>query len=562
MSEEDKKIVEFPKSELSKSEVSDEEKARRIMVEVDRLTRLAPGEWKLWYRKRAQTLDIAPELLSELIEAKLKDLKAAEKKAEAEKRRQDQRVERQRRSAERDEGRKREKDQRAIEKAAERKSKERAKAFADISKLPSERGEAEIERLAELLGEDVSALRDDFSEYSASTIDTTSTPSAVWDVEAWPEPVVTAVLLRGLIDKINQHIALRHPHEALVIALWVMMAWVHEVAIHSTFLVATSAEPDSGKSTLLGVLYYLTPKPVNAVEVTAATVYRLIDREKATFILDEADDLFKRKVDLSHIFNAAWDRSKKVPRMEKINGVSTTVWFSPFSPKIVGLLGMNMPRALRGRCIVIKTWPKRLEDKQEFNDVDDEVFAELRRKLARWSTDNAAVLKDARPLYPAGFINRLQVNWRLLLAIVELAGGSWPKQAREAAERISRTTTKPSYGLQSLQAFQQIFASGRTAITSQETVAVLTADPDSVWCEYNHGGPITQRQVAAILEPFDIHPIVIHPTGRSSPSPRGYKLEQFRDAFARFLRAPSDPHIRTQPRKRKNKEPNKRKKKK
>lgn len=141
--------------------------------------------------------------MRQLVEAKLKDIAAEKRAAEAEKQKQEARVERQRRFAERDEGRKREKDQRAIEKAAERKSKERAKAFADISRLPSERGEAELDKLAERLGEDVSALRDDFSEYSASTIDTTSTPSAVWDVEAWPEPVVTAALLPDVIAKVD-----------------------------------------------------------------------------------------------------------------------------------------------------------------------------------------------------------------------------------------------------------------------------------------------------------------------------------------------------------------------
>ncbi|MGO9047642.1 MAG: hypothetical protein ACLQFW_12260 [Xanthobacteraceae bacterium] len=34
---------------------------------------------------------------------------------------------------------------------------------------------------------------------------------------------------------------------------------------------------------------------------------------------------------------------------------------------------------------------------------DDETFATLRRKLKRWSDDNAVVLKDAKPIFPAGF---------------------------------------------------------------------------------------------------------------------------------------------------------------
>jgi putative DNA primase/helicase len=256
-----------------------------------------------------------------------------------------------------------------------------------------------------------------------------------------------------------------------------------------------------------------------------------------------ANDLFQRKADVKHIFNAAWTRGAKIARQVSINGVSTTMWFDPFCPKAVGLLGMNMPRTLSGRSIVIKLWPKKPDEKQDFDHTDDEEFSTLRRKLTRWAADNAGTLKDAKPSLPAGFNNRLAANWKLLLAIGELAGGNWPKQTREAAERLSHTNRKPSWGVKMLQAFAAIFATGRKTISSQEVVAVLTADLDDVWCAYNHGGPITQRQVAAVLEPFDVHPVVIHPNKRSNLSPRGYKVEQFHDAFARFL--PADPHIRT-----------------
>jgi hypothetical protein len=161
----------------------------------------------------------------------------------------------------------------------------------------------------------------------------------------------------------------------------------------------------------------------------------------------------------------------------------------------------------------------------------------------RWAADNAASIKERKPLLPSNFNNRLAANWKMLLAIAEVAGSGWSKQAREAAERLSHTNRKPSWGIKMLQTFAAIFASGRRTISSKEVVAILTADLDDVWCAYNHGGPITQRQVAAVLEPFDVHPVVIHPNKRSNLSPRGYKVEQFRDAFTRFL--PAEVHIRT-----------------
>ena len=72
-------------------------------------------------------------------------------------------------------------------------------------------------------------------------------------------------------------------------------AWAHEGATHSPILAAISVEPDSGKSTLLGVLRFLVPKPFVSVELTGPSVYRTVDREHPTLIIDEADDLFYRK---------------------------------------------------------------------------------------------------------------------------------------------------------------------------------------------------------------------------------------------------------------------------
>ena len=55
-----------------------------------------------------------------------------------------------------------------------------------------------------------------------------------------------------------------------------MFAWVHELAVHSPILIITSAEKDSGKTTLLGVLNYLTPRPYPTVEMTGPGSFTLL----------------------------------------------------------------------------------------------------------------------------------------------------------------------------------------------------------------------------------------------------------------------------------------------
>jgi hypothetical protein len=342
-------------------------------------------------------------------------------------------------------------------------------------------------------------------------------------------------LLQELIDKITKHVIAR-PHEILAIALWTLWAWIHHVATHSPFLVITSVEPDSGKTTLVGVLGFLVPKPFLGAEPSGASIYRYVDREKPTLSVDDADELFVRKTDVKHIFNVSWTRGTKIPR--QVHG--RTVFFDPFCPKIVGLLGLKMPRPLVERSIVVKLWPKKPDETVTgFEHVDDEEFATLRRKFARWAADNATAVKELKPPLPRGFNNRLAANWRLLLAIAELAKGTWPKQARGAAERLSRTSRKPSWGMQLLAELRDMFA-GRSELTSEEIVAALTQDPD----EYRGKGAITQRQVAGLLSNYDIYPQRgLHPTKRADKTRNGYRASQFADVFARLL--PRDPHIRT-----------------
>jgi putative DNA primase/helicase len=277
--------------------------------------------------------------------------------------------------------------------------------------------------------------------------------------------------------------------------------------------------------------------------MTGPSLYRFVDAVKPTLVIDEADDLFVRKSDLKHIINAGWTRGAKIPRQVNINKVWRTVYFDPFTPKMIALLGRNLPAATRSRGIELRMLPKRFDEEVDsFSQLDDPEFAVLRRKFARWAMDHAAALKTAQPVVPSGFNNRAAMNWTLLLAIAELAGGDWPERARQAAQRLTRSGRRASDGVQLLAAIR-IMLAGKKVITSKTIVAELLKDPTDIWVAYNHGGAVTQRQVAHLLSAYDIRPDTVHPSGRSDDSPKGYKAAQFTDAFARYL--PNDPHIRT-----------------
>jgi hypothetical protein len=336
--------------------------------------------------------------------------KDAELKAEREKRKAELKAER---------------EQREAEKEAERKAKEKTKGFSIISKLPVALHEAELIKLSARIGEDATTLRIEFQEFIGVT-----EGSTLVETEAWDEPVNVVELLDGIEAKIHKYVVTR-PYQRVACVLFDAQAWPHNaIATHSPILVATSPEPKSGKSVLLGVTARLTPKAVIHIETTGPNVFRLIDAHQPTIIIDEADDIFLRKGDLKHIINGSWQRGATVPRI--VLGISRD--FNIFSPKAIGLLSNKLPRALHTRGIHIKMRPKHRDDEavEPFKYVDDSEFAVLRRKLRRFAIDHADALKTMEPSFPSGLDDRDADNWRLMLCIAELAGGQWPERAREA----------------------------------------------------------------------------------------------------------------------------------
>jgi hypothetical protein len=516
----DKNVVEFP-VEVG---VSAEERNRRVMVEATRLAGLSSGEWKLWLKSSAEQLGIPPSTLGDVVRTIITEQEKKDRESKAEARRQERRAETARREQEREQ--KREQDR--LEKEAERKNREKDKAFAGCIKLPCEQHERMLVELAKRLDEDIAAIRDEFSDFCRAACSVTPEKDTI---EPWPEPVEIGELLQSIVDAVSKFVVLR-AEQLTAIALWVVMAWAHELAVHSPILAATSVEPDSGKSTLIGVLKFLVPKPFVSVEPSGPSVFRMVDYNHPTLIIDEADDLFHRKSNLRAIVNAGWSRGTKIPRIMKCE----TCWFDPFCPKILGVLGTTkLPRTVASRSIIIRMWPKRPDEKAEdFTFADDETFVNIRRKAVRWVADNASILKGSKPPLPLGLNNRLAANWRLIFAIAAQAGGGWSKRARQAATWLSRRPYEPSLGVRLLAAIKAMLAE-RREITSEEIVQGLLADPDSVWHESRGRGPITKHQTAALLREFEIRPVVLHPTKEATVSRRGYRAAQFEDAFARFV---------------------------
>src|SRR5262249_57224802 len=90
---------------------------------------------------------------------------------------------------------------------------------------------------------------------------------AHWNVEPWAEPVNGAELLNDLRKALNKYMVLP-PRAAEVIALWLLHAWTIDAVDISPFLLVVSPTKQCGKTTLLVLLFWLTPKSVLASNIS------------------------------------------------------------------------------------------------------------------------------------------------------------------------------------------------------------------------------------------------------------------------------------------------------
>jgi hypothetical protein len=369
-----------------------------------------------------------------------------------------------------------------------------------------------------------------------------------WQVEPWDEAVEGQPLFRALFECIRRYVILTVP-QATCVALWIVYSWLHEFerfATHSPVLLVRSPEKDSGKTTLLGIIAFLTRRALNSVEISGAALFRSIAKWAPTFVIDEGDDVLVKNDDLRSVFNPGWTRGSVVIRCH--HDTHDPESFATFAPKVLGMKGSNLPDTTLSRSVVVDMKPKLAGDWiADFDHLDNETFARLRRQVLRWAQDNAEALAARQPEIPQDFHNRRRANWRPLLAIAEqmdMKHAGWDTALAIEQQQIA---VDPSTGIQLLQDIRFVFhemadnhlvmgQADKDRITTVRLVQELLDIPDSPWptCGRNDK-PITAAQVTRLLRPYGIKSGNVKiPKGAKTPG-KGYLRAWFEDAFTRYL---------------------------
>jgi hypothetical protein len=349
--------------------------------------------------------------------------------------------------------------------------------------------------------------------------------------------------LRATLDAVRafscRYVHFTNAHQAVAVALWVAHTHAVEAAECSPFLAITAAEMRSGKSRTLDVLNCLAARPWRAIVPSDAVLFRKIDFDRPTLLLDEADAIFGRKAGeyegLRAILNAGNRRGTSVPRVVPQGKTMTLVEFSVFCPKAIAGIGA-LPATVADRAIPIRMQRRaRGEPVEKFRQREAEALARpIREALAYHTAATRDALRDADPDVPDELDDRAQDSWEPLLALADAAGGAWPIAARRAALELhaTRDADDESLGVRLLGDVRHAFAErDADRLTTADLLSELLRIEESPWADMR-GRPLGPHGLARLLRPYGIAPRVLR---IGTATPRGYAVDSFVDAFQRYL---------------------------
>lgn len=173
-----------------------------------------------------------------------------------------------------------------------------------------------------------------------------------WNIEPWHEPVDGAALLDSVADVFSRYAVLPH-HAPEALALWVAHAWALDCFQCSPFATLVSPTKRCGKTRVLAILKWLSPRSELAGSISSAAVFRYIQQERPTLLMDEADRTIAENQELQGILNASHKRvGAYVIRCQGDDNHAHR--FSTWAPKAIATIS-KLADTLRDRSIIIET---------------------------------------------------------------------------------------------------------------------------------------------------------------------------------------------------------------
>jgi Protein of unknown function (DUF3631) len=253
-------------------------------------------------------------------------------------------------------------------------------------------------------------------------------------VEPWPEAVSGDRFLNDLATVFSRYVFLPK-HAADALALWVVHAWAFDAWDISPFMVLVSPEKRCGKTTVLIILQFLTPRSELASNISAAAVFRYIEDERPTLLIDEADTFIKNNEEVRGVLNSGHTKTAAyVIRTIEVCGEHKAKRFSTWAPKAIATM-RSLADTLEDRSIIVTMQrKKKTETVERLRRSDNDDFAMLRRQALRWCEDNLKILSTADPVVP----DTLNVSANPLTDTLRKRGKSLPRWRGRHIDTLKR----------------------------------------------------------------------------------------------------------------------------
>jgi putative DNA primase/helicase len=394
-------------------------------------------------------------------------------------------------------------------------------------------------------------------------------PSPIENPKSKIENVNGAALLNELESLLTRFVILP-THAAETLALWILHTYAFELRDVSTYLGIESPEKRCGKTTLLSVLSRLANRPVAAANISPSAFFRVIEEMRPTLLIDEADTFLRGNDELRGILNAGYTRDtayvvrvtqadvnsgaekqvgtrstaspyspKVTDAVERVPTVhSKLLRFSCWCPKVMAAIG-RLPDTLADRCIVIRMERKTIhEDCERLRKFE---ASNLRERCAQFVSENRAAIASAEPEIPESLHDRAADIWEPLFILADLAGGEWPRKAREAAEGVATGAQGRSpIGAFLIDIYFAMGAAKTDRISSRDLVTWLNGFTDRPWhdlpglriVDCGQRKEVTELWLAQQLRPYGIRPKTIRIGDKLK---KGYTEADLLDPFKRYV---------------------------
>lgn len=352
---------------------------------------------------------------------------------------------------------------------------------------------------------------------------------------------------------LGRFVAYPSPEAHVAHTLWVAHTHLMDAWESTPRIAFLSAEKGSGKTRALEITELLVPRPVQAVNVTPAHLFRKVGDEAGppTILFDEIDTVFGPKAkdneEIRGLLNAGHRRGAVAGRCVVRGKRVETEEIPAFAAVAVAGIG-DVPETIMSRSVVERMRRRAPGERVEAyrRRVHSAEGHKLRTRLETWAKKVLPAVSTAWPAMPPGIEDRDADVWEPLLAVADAVGGEWPERARRSAVALvaeSKEST-PSLGVRLLEDLRAAFGDADALATDVILSRLTGLEPigttvdglpivldESPWADL-YGKLLNARGLAMRLRQYGVKSKNVRVDGRVV---KGYAREDLYDPWQRYL---------------------------